>query len=355
MSEVIPMSQHSPAIQDRRRYSALAAPHLDRNFFQASNRHQAIAAAANPYWHQLSIRAAPYSLPDHLVHSSQYSPLFGSISTHGSEWSMDSVLPTTYTLPLSVDAAQAIGYATHADYPESSQRTDLSPSPVNTPADYSYQIDVPKSPSKSPDFSDDGRLLYTMNDTEMPASCRSSPLPPIKMEQQDVDGCFVMELSAAQVKAISLSQSMAPPTEVPLRATHATEEMRKMMGRFRIDPFAIHSGENRGIVAPWCSEACPLEEEPLMFEFQLDIGNIHSDTQEESSVQADLETQTDDSDPAGTQWDEYCRHELIQPSNCTSEWDEEQPSSEPVSEFYRRQVHEMHQSKALCCLGFPPV
>jgi hypothetical protein len=336
-------------MQDKRRYSTLAAPHLDRTCFQVASRHQAIAATTNPYWHQLSIRAAPYSLHDNLVQSSQFSPLFGAFSTHGTEWSVEPVLPTTFATPLSVDAAQSISYATHADYPESSQRTELSSSPVNAPVDYSYRSDAPKSPSQSPDFSE-GRRLYTMDDMDAPASCRSSSLPPIKMEQQDVDGCFVMELSAAQVKAISLSQSMAPPTEVPLRATHASAEMRKMMGRFRIDPFAIHSGENRGIVASWCGEACPLEEEPLIFEFQLDIGNVHSDTQEGSSIQADLETQTVDSDAAGTQWDEYCSNELIH-----SEWDEEHRSSEPVAEYYRRQVQEMQESKALCFLGFPHV
>ena len=337
MPEIIPMSQ--------RRYSTVAVAHLDRTFCHASR--PQVIAATNPCWQQLSIRTAPYSLPDHLAHSSHFSPLFGSFSTHENGWPMDPVIPTTYT-SLSADTQQTIGYATHADYPESSQRTDLSSSSVNTPADYSYRNDAPKSPSKSPDFSDDGRRLYTMSDVGTPTSRRSSSPSPIKMEQPDGDGCFVMELSAAQVKAITLSQSMAPPTEVPLRATHASEEMRKMMGRFRIDPFAIHSGENRGIVASWCGEACPLEEEPRIFEFQLDVGNIHSYTQEPSQVPEDLETQTDDSDPAGTEWDNYqCRDdsESIQPANYTSEWDERQSSSEPVSGFYQQQLQELDESK----------
>ncbi len=346
MPEIIPMSQHLPVMQDKRRYSTVAVPHLDRTFCHASR--PQVIAATNPCWQQLSIRTAPYSLPDHLAHSSHFSPLFGSFSAHENEWSMDPVIPTTYTPPLSADAPQTIGYATHADYPESSQRTDLSSSSVNTPADYGYRGDAPKSPSKSPDFSDDGHRLYTMNDVGTPASRRSPSPSPIKMEQPDGDGCFVMELSAAQVKAITLSQSMAPPTEVPLRATHASEEMRKMMGRFRIDPFAIHSGENRGIVASWCGEACPLEEEGQIFEFQLDVGNIRSYTQEPSQAHEDLDTQTDGSDPAGSEWDNYQRRndsESIQTASCASEWDERQPSSEPVPGFYEQQLQELQESK----------
>jgi hypothetical protein len=49
--------------------------------------------------------------------------------------------------------------------------------------------------------------------------------------------------------------------------------MRSMMGVFRLNPFAMHSGEGRGIVAPtWCGEeAHPLDEEPIIFEFQVDL------------------------------------------------------------------------------------
>jgi hypothetical protein len=49
--------------------------------------------------------------------------------------------------------------------------------------------------------------------------------------------------------------------------------MRSMMGVFRLNPFTMHSGEGRGSTAPtWCGEeAHPLDEEPIIFEFQLEL------------------------------------------------------------------------------------
>jgi hypothetical protein len=52
-----------------------------------------------------------------------------------------------------------------------------------------------------------------------------------------------------------------------------------MMGVFRLNPFAMHSGEGRGFMpALWCGGG-PLEEEPLIFEFQLDIEDDSGDRQ----------------------------------------------------------------------------
>ncbi|CAA7264268.1 unnamed protein product [Cyclocybe aegerita] len=141
------------------------------------------------------------------------------------------------------------------------------------------------------------------------ASTSSSSRTSVKVEPEDLDGRFIMELSAfrspssgqassstastSSLTAVAynsslLSQALAPPTEVPLRATQASKEMRRMMGVFRLNPFAMHSlsmGTNgdgddyNGLgsptsagAAPWCGgEARPLEEEPVMLEFQLDI------------------------------------------------------------------------------------
>jgi hypothetical protein len=68
-----------------------------------------------------------------------------------------------------------------------------------------------------------------------------------------------------------LEHSLAPPTEVPLRATQASKEMRKMMGVFRLNPFTMHNAGGRGAHAPsWNGEdAGPLSEEPQLYEFQL--------------------------------------------------------------------------------------
>ncbi|KAG7095358.1 hypothetical protein E1B28_006117 [Marasmius oreades] len=72
-----------------------------------------------------------------------------------------------------------------------------------------------------------------------------------------------------------ISQSLAPPTQVPLRATHASTEMLEMMGSFRLNPFAFHTKhkgpQREDLYLTWCGEEPkPLEEEPCMFEWQLE-------------------------------------------------------------------------------------
>lgn len=64
---------------------------------------------------------------------------------------------------------------------------------------------------------------------------------------------------------------LVPPTEVPLRATGANKEMRKMMSVFRLNPFSIHHGGGRGVSdTSWNGgEAGPLTEEPKYIEYQL--------------------------------------------------------------------------------------
>jgi hypothetical protein len=115
-----------------------------------------------------------------------------------------------------------------------------------------------------------------------PASVSVAPSS-VKVEPDDPDGCFIMELSSMSpsiaLSVSAMNQTLAPPTEVPLRATQASKEMRKMMGVFRLNPFAMHSGEGRGVMpALWCGGG-PLEEEPLIFEFQLDIDDDSGDRQ----------------------------------------------------------------------------
>ena len=106
----------------------------------------------------------------------------------------------------------------------------------------------------------------------MPDCSQSPTHPTVKVEPDDPDGCFIMELSPSLALSLNgLNQTLAPPTEVPLRATQASKEMRKMMGVFRLNPFAMHNGEGRGVMPALWGGGGPLEEEPLIFEFQLDI------------------------------------------------------------------------------------
>lgn len=67
------------------------------------------------------------------------------------------------------------------------------------------------------------------------------------------------------------SQAMAPPTQVPLRATHACKEMRRMMGSFRLNPFCVTGNAEKGDRGlTWCGEKPhALDVEPLMFEWEL--------------------------------------------------------------------------------------
>jgi len=136
-----------------------------------------------------------------------------------------------------------------------------------------------------------GSALYTIDEPEVnpePISdyhsslsaatkAGSISLPAVKVEPDEGEDNFIMELATIP-DATLLSQSLAPPTEVPLRATQASKEMREMMNVFRINPFAMHSA-GRGAVplSSWYpGEAGPLMEEPLMFEFQLELDGVES-------------------------------------------------------------------------------
>ena len=69
--------------------------------------------------------------------------------------------------------------------------------------------------------------------------------------------------------------------EVPLRATNACRAQKRMMGSFRLDPFAMHNGVKLGPGGAGASgsvvgaegaaggmpEPGPLEEEPQVFEW----------------------------------------------------------------------------------------
>ncbi|KAJ2913778.1 hypothetical protein MD484_g6630, partial [Candolleomyces efflorescens] len=123
-----------------------------------------------------------------------------------------------------------------------------------------------------------------------PSSTRSSPerQAPTKIEVSD-DGKigFVMEPIGSFGRSAAGATFNPLPMEVPLRATQATDDMRKMMTVFRLNPFALQNGEARrsGSVSssdssstvdssessPGQFEAKPLEEEPLMFEFQVQL------------------------------------------------------------------------------------
>jgi len=76
-----------------------------------------------------------------------------------------------------------------------------------------------------------------------------------------------------------------------------------MMGVFRLNPFAMHSlsvklEDNEDGLAwdedsqpPWCGGR-PLEEEPLMFEFQLDLNGSDSEGEDEQGAARQVEEES---------------------------------------------------------------
>ncbi|KAJ7665989.1 hypothetical protein DFH06DRAFT_1185573 [Mycena polygramma] len=151
-------------------------------------------------------------------------------------------------------------------YPDSTHRSVASP-PCILDA-----ISVYTPPFTRPASRDTTSDAYSTPyaDAHAPSPESSASPPPytqVKEEQPDDDG-FIAECNFAA----PFPQMLAPPTEVPLRATQASARMRRMMGVFRLNPFAMHAHGGRGVLAPWAGgEARPLEEEPRIFEFQLEL------------------------------------------------------------------------------------
>lgn len=218
-------------------------------------------------------------------------------------------------------------------YTEPSQRHPSPQSLSSSPFERHH-----RSPSASTFKFDDaswGSTLYTMDDRSTPshslpptvtsaspsarASSRasSSRSPPVKLEQDDVSGadCFVMEF-ATSVPAAHDSASLAPPTEVPLRATQASKAMRKMMGVFRLNPFSMHEGGGQAMSTWMGEDAGPLDEEPQVFEFQLDVG--YRDPDEEELEDHHLQTLIEVPEPApdeNTRWAEGDESDLSYPTH----------------------------------------
>ncbi|KAG8216929.1 hypothetical protein J3R82DRAFT_7205 [Butyriboletus roseoflavus] len=221
-------------------------------------------------------------------------------TSHYSAWSTPAVSypsppppsPPPYVALNSSYRHSAFTLFNHSDYPPSSSRQILSSIHPSLASSLSPTASSarPSSITKY-DSQPWGDGLYTIDDpetasnSERPASSvatspsarassivSSASIPPVKLEPEDVVAadCFVMEFSATS-SAAQASSSLAPPTEVPLRATQASKAMRKMMGVFRLNPFSMHESGGQPTTTWTGEEAGPLEEEPQIFEFQLDL------------------------------------------------------------------------------------
>ncbi|KAI0066902.1 hypothetical protein BV25DRAFT_1987990 [Artomyces pyxidatus] len=104
--------------------------------------------------------------------------------------------------------------------------------------------------------------------------------PPKVKEEPAHDGAFVFEAAPAAAPSARQHES-----QVPLRATQASKEMRKLMGVFRLDPFAV-----QGAVPQ--EAAGPLPEEGRIFEFQLRMAGNEMDVEEDEAAPASPDTAT---------------------------------------------------------------
>lgn len=165
--------------------------------------------------------------------------------------------------------------------PSSTSSQSISPSiPPLHPHMRSDGSVYSRPPSASLESSDSawGRGLYSMGDLDSSGSPSrpSTSDPSVKMEPNDSDDGFINEFLESSPSTATYDRCQTPPTEVPLRATQASKEMRKMMGVFRLNPFTMHHDGGRGISSTaWNGEEVgPLEEEPKLYEYQLGCNEV---------------------------------------------------------------------------------
>ncbi|KAG1826686.1 hypothetical protein EV424DRAFT_1643254 [Suillus variegatus] len=312
---------HYPILTDRR------FQHSDRQSYQLHD-------LAPPHWNYQSSRSQNEIPPDYSSNSSTWNVNLLN------NWSND-VLPSSsssYGLNLRHPGSGHTPYP-QSVYTEQSQRHLQSSS--SSGSSFERQPIQHRSPSAASSFKFDdsswGPTLYTMDDRSTPshsipptvistspsarASSRasSSRSPPVKLEQDEVSSadCFVMEF-ATSVPAAQDSASLAPPTEVPLRATQASKAMRKMMGVFRLNPFSMHEGGGQAMSTWMGEDAGPLDEEPQVFEFQLDVGYRDSDEELDEQHPSHLQTLVEVPEPGpdeNTRWAEGDDSDLSYPSH----------------------------------------
>ena len=132
------------------------------------------------------------------------------------------------------------------------------PAPWQPFSNLSYSFDDLHEPSGSP-------LTSPEPESEPPST-------PPRVKQEDTQDEFVFELPASTNTDEAAFPAFSSMTEVPLRATQATKEMRRMMGVFRLDPFTMHNAvRDPSANLTWNGEPIgPLKEDPVLYEFQLE-------------------------------------------------------------------------------------
>ncbi|KAH7913326.1 hypothetical protein BJ138DRAFT_1111586 [Hygrophoropsis aurantiaca] len=274
-----------------------------------------------------SVSASSSSYPaaaTHYRHSG--SSALSQHSDHSESSSRAAILTTSPSLPACLASPTSFERAGHqytpsvSKYPSSQWRDDF------------YALDGTSTSIPLPPAST-ARTHSASPSARASSRSSSTGTPPVKLEPEESasSDCFVMEFTSS-APAVQESSSLAPPTEVPLRATQASKAMRKMMGVFRLNPFSMHEGGGQAL-ATWSGEdARPLEEEPQMFEFQLDLGGedgAGDDDEQPRGFSSGMEGEVDNN--VLTRWTEDEGPQLDCGSHSQSDWmDNESAPSYPL-------------------------
>ncbi|EPS99530.1 hypothetical protein FOMPIDRAFT_92444 [Fomitopsis schrenkii] len=149
--------------------------------------------------------------------------------------------------------------------PSSSSRTYAASAPSQTSASSTPTLPNLERAAWAP-----GTALYIVEHDPENVAATGPTYAQVKTEEEDYEGGFIFELASDAPPVLPLLDNMP---QVPLRATHAPKEMRKLMGSFRLDPFAMHNGVKSAASqsVPLGIEVGPLRHPPVMFEWQIEL------------------------------------------------------------------------------------
>ena len=158
-------------------------------------------------------------------------------------------------------------------YPDYSSRTSAYTVPTLSPS-LSPCLSAGSTKSSSADYPWEGPGLYILDEDQHRHFSLSNPgetdqddleheRHDVRVKSEPVDTSFIIEAPAPLVgHCVQSPTAVACPS---LRATHATKDMKKMMGVFRLDPFIFKGGS-------WQQEEnTGLKEEPEYLQFYLDF------------------------------------------------------------------------------------
>ncbi|KZT64553.1 hypothetical protein DAEQUDRAFT_814908 [Daedalea quercina L-15889] len=183
----------------------------------------------------------------------------------------------------SSSTSQSMSYpSAYAPHPQHTSLPDaFAPSPSSSSRTYAASTLSHVSASSTPTIPSLQRVtwaagsapasaLYIVDPEPDVGEVPEGPYTQVKTEEEDFESGFIFELASDAPPTLPFLDNMP---EVPLRATQASKEMRKLMGAFRLDPFAMHNGVKSAASqsVPIGIEVGPLREPPIMFEWQVEL------------------------------------------------------------------------------------